>query len=179
MKNITFYAQIVKVVSYILIPITIINFFIKWLFPEMIAANSFLAGFLHDYEPASTLIASMPLNNRLMAMFVDGASISLVLMILSLIIIIMHRIQHHELFSPAIAQLFSRISQFAFWLAIYTPINKTILSVITTLHQSPHTLAISFDIHDLFNIFIFGFVMVITLLIEQGNSLQHEQNLTV
>jgi hypothetical protein len=179
MKNITFYAQLVKIVSYILIPITIINFFIKWLFPKMIIADSFIAGFFYDSTPISTLIASMPLNNRLMAMFVDGASVSLVLIILSLIIIIMHRIQHHEIFSPTIARLFSRISQFAFWLAIYTPINKTILSVITTLHQSPHTLAVSFDIHDLFNIFIFGFVMVVTLLIEQGNSLQNEQNLTV
>jgi len=177
MKNIAFYAQLVKIVSYILIPITIINFFIKWLFPQMIIADSFIAGFFYDSTPISTLIASMPLNNRLMAMIVDGISVSLLLMILSLIIIIMHRIQQHEIFSSAIAQLFSRISQFAFWLAIYTPINKTILSVITTLHQSPHTLAISFDIHDLFNIFIFG--LVITLLIEQGNSLQNEQNLTV
>lgn len=179
MKNITFYAQLVKTVSYLLIPVIIMSFFIKWLFPHMIIADSFIAGFFYDAQPISTLIASMPLNNRIMAMFVDGVSVSLLLMILSLVIIIMHRIQQREIFSSVIAHLFTKISQFAFWLAIYTPINKTILSVVTTLHQSPRTLAISFDIHDLFNIFIFGFVMVITLVIEQGSSLQQEQNLTV
>lgn len=180
MNNITFYARLVKIISYILMPIIIINFFIKWLFPEMIFANSFIGGFSYDQSINPTII-TMPLAHRLMAMIVDGISASLLIMILFLIIVIMQRIQQREIFSASIAHSFSKISKLAFAFAIYTPISQSLLSVITTLQNAPgqRILSISFGSAELFNIFIFGFFMVITLLIQQGTSLQNEQNLTV
>jgi hypothetical protein len=177
MKNLIFYARLVKTVSCILIPASIMNLFVKWFFPGIIFSNHFLAGFLHGYLPTE----SMPLLHRCIAFVVDGCSTSLILIILLLIIQIMNRIEHEEIFSTAIVAQFASISTLAFALALYEPFNRILLSVITTLHNAPgeRTLSVSFVLSDLINILMFGFFMVITLLMQRGESLQHEHNLTV
>ena len=184
MKNIIFYARLVKIVSYVFIPTISIGFFIKWLSPEISLVSPHLVGLFCSYSfnddaLISSSIQTMPLINRLGGMFVDSICFILLIMIFWLITAIMTRLQNNELFSSSTVGLFTRISKYAFYLSLYAPINRTILSVITTLHVRPHTLTISFVTADLFNIFIFGFLMVITLLIQQATELQHEQSLTV
>jgi len=179
-KNIIFYARLVKTVSYILMPIIIINFFIKWFFSE-ISSDSFIAGFLYNSQPSQYLIATMPLLHRLMAMIIDGISTGLLFMILWLVTEIMNSAQQHEIFSTLVVTQFATISKLAFSLALYEPISRILLSVITTLHNEPgqRVLAVSFVFSDLINILIFGLLMVITLLMQQATSLQNEHNLTV
>jgi len=184
MKNITFYARLVKIVSYAFMPAITIGFFIKWLSPEISLINPNLVGLFCSYSfNDDTLISSsiltMPLINRLAGMLVDSIFFGLLIAIFWLITTIMTRLQNNEIFSSPTVGLFTRISKYAFYLSLYAPISRTILSVITTLHVKPHTLTISFVSADLFNIFIFGFLMVITLLIQQATELQHEQSLTV
>ena len=105
-----------------------------------------------------------------MAMVIESISVSLLFMILAQVIAIMNHIQQHEIFSTSIVTQFGKISTFAFWLALYMPLSRSILSVITTLHNEPghRILAASFGTTDLLNIFIFGFFMIITLLMQQG-----------
>jgi hypothetical protein len=184
MKNIIFYARLVKIASYLLMPAIAIGFFIKWLSPELSLPNPHLFGLFlsytfDDYTTIGEVIPAMPLVNRLAGMLFDSISFGLLIMIFWLVAEIMKRFQNNETFSVSTVGLFTLMSKCAFYLALYTPINRTILSVITTLHVCPHTLGISFGSADLFNIFIFGFLMVMTLLMQQATALQHEQSLTV
>ena len=184
MKNIIFYARLVKIASYLLMPMIAIGFFIKWLSPELSLSNPHLFGLFlsynfSDYAMIGEIIPAMPLINRLAGMLFDGISFGLLIMIFYLVAEIMKRFQNNETFSISTVGLFTLMSKCTFYLALYTPINRTILSVITTLHVRPHTLGISFGSADLFNIFIFGFLMVMTFLMQQATALQHEQSLTV
>lgn len=184
MKNIIFYARLVKIASYLLMPAIAIGFFIKWLSPELSLSNPHLFGLFlsysfDDYSMVGEIIPAMPLINRLAGMLFDGVSFGLLIMIFWLVAEIMKHFQNNDTFSKSTVQLFTLMSKCAFYHALYTPINRTILSVITTLHVRPHTLGISFGSTDLLNIFIFGFLMVMTLLMQQAVVLQQEQSLTV
>ena len=186
MKNIIFYARLVKVASYLLMPAIAIGFFIKWLSPELSLPNPHLFGLFlsytfNDYTTIGEIIPAMPFINRLAGMFFDGISFGLFITIFYLVAEIMNRFQNNETFSVSTVGLFTLVSKFAFYLALYTPINRTILSLITTLHNAPghRVISASFGSADLFNIFIFGFLMVMTLLMQQATALQHEQSLTV
>lgn len=184
MKNIIFYARLVKIISYAFIPAISIGFFIKWLSPEISLVNPDLIELFCSYNfNNDTLISSsiptMPLINRLAGMLVDSIFFGLLIIIFWLILKIMTRLQNNDFFSPSTVKQFTRISKYAFYLSLYAPIDRTILSVISTLHVKPHTLTISFLSSDLFNIFIFGFLTVITLLMQQATELQQEQSLTV
>ena len=88
-------------------------------------------------QPSQSLIATMPLLHRLMAMVVDGISTGLLFMILWLVTEIMNRVQQDEMFSTLIVTQFATASKFAFSLAYYEPISRILLSVITTLHNEP------------------------------------------
>jgi hypothetical protein len=184
MKNIIFYARLVQIASYLLMPAIAVGFFIKWLSPELSLPNPHLFGLFlsytfNDYTTIGEIIPAMPFINRLAGMFFDGISFGLLIMIFYLVAEIMKRFQSNDTFSVSTVGLFTLVSKCAFYLALYTPINRTILSVITTLHVTPHTLGISFGSTDLFNIVTFGFLMVMTLLMQQAATLQQEQSLTI
>jgi hypothetical protein len=121
----------------------------------------------------------MPLTHRLLGMLFDSVVLGLFIAILWSIAAIMNTFKNNEFFSSRTVSAFSSISTYAFYLALYTPFNRMILSLVTTLHVRPHTLSVSFGSVDLFNIFIFGSFMVMTLLLQQATQLQNEQNLTV
>ena len=181
MKNIIFYTRLVKIIACILMPTVIVNLLIKWFFPEIFFSSYTLGNFFQDYQPSDHIITTMPLLHRLIGMLVDSISSGSLLIILWLITSIMNQFQKSETFSFSVVTLFTTISKLAFSLAIYTPINRSLLSVITSWHNGPgqRILTVSFGSADLFNILIFGFLMVMTLLMQYGTTLQNEHNLTV
>ena len=186
MKNITFYAKFVKYIAYALIPSMACSFFIKWLDPEFALTNPHIFGLFFsytfdDYTLMSSSVPTMPLTHRLCGMFIDSIVAGLLITILSLIAAIMRKCENNETFSSATITLFSHLSKYAFYLAIYTPINRMILSIVITMHNAPgyKMLTASLGSADLFNFFIFGLFMVITFLLQQATNLQNEHNLTV
>lgn len=186
MKNIVFYARLIKGVSYLLMFATIVSFFVKWLSPEIILYNPhnifnlFLSYTFDDAEVASST-PSMPLIHRFFGMIIDSGISILLMMILWCVIGIMKKFEQNELFSLSMVNFFAAISKYAFCLALYAPINRIILSVIITMHNAPghRMITASFGSADLFNILMFGIFAVMTLLMQQATVLQNEQNLTV
>jgi len=187
MKNIVFYARLVKGVSYICITAAVISFFIKWLLPTIILDNPyhifnlFLAYTLDDFSEVAHSLLSMPMIHRIMAMVVDSGVSVLLVMILWNIIEVMKKFERNELFSNSLVNFFVKMNTYAFCLALYVPLNRMILSVIITLHNAPghRILTASFGSADLFNILMFGIFMVMTILMQQATALQNEHNLTV
>jgi hypothetical protein len=186
MKNISFYTRLVKYISYALIPAIGIGFFTKWLFPTFAFANPHIAGLFFsytfdNYEVMSSSVPTMPLLHRLLAMLIDSGVCILLIAILWLIAAIMKKFEHNEAFSASTVACFAQLSKYALYLAIYTPINRMILSIVITMHNAPghKVLTASFGSSDLCNIFMFGICMVMTLLLQQATQLQNEQNLTV
>ncbi len=186
MKNISFYARLVKYISYAFIPAIGIGFFTKWLFPTFSFANPHIFGLFFsytfdNYEIMSSSVPSMPLIHRLLAMLIDSGVYILLIAILWLIAAIMKKFEQNEAFSASTVARFALLSKYAFYLALYTPINRMILSIVTTMHNAPghKVLTASLGSADLFNIFIFAVFMVMTLLMQQATHLQNEQNLTV
>ncbi len=187
MKNIAFYAQLIKYLSYVLIVATTISFFIKWFFPAIALDNPyhvfnlFLAYTFDDYTEVATSMLTMPLLHRIVGMIVDSGISIMLLMILWNIIKVMKKFEHNELFSNSLVNFFVKMNTYAFCLALYVPLNRMILSVIITLHNAPghRILTASFGSADLFNILMFGIFMVMTLLMQHATVLQNEQNLTV
>jgi hypothetical protein len=186
MKNITFYARLVRYISWTLIPTVIFCFFSKWLSPEFAFTNPHIFGLFFsytfdDYAFMSSSVPTMPFAHRLLGMLIDSMVVGLLITIFWLISMIMKKCENNETFSAATVTLFSNLSKYAFYLAIYTPINRMILSIVITMHNAPghKVLTASLGSADLFNIFIFGIFMVMTLLLQQATNLQNEHNLTV
>lgn len=187
MKNIVFYARLIKYVSYLLMIATIVGFFIKWLAPEIVLDNPyhifnlFLSYTFDDYIEVASSMLTMPITHRLLGMSIDGGVLSLLLMILWNVIDIMKKFEHNELFSTSMVTLFAAMSKYAFYFALCVPISRMLLSVIITLHNAPghRILTASLGTADLFNILMFGIFAVMTLLMQHATVLQNEQNLTV
>lgn len=187
MKNIAFYARLIKYLSYVLMVGTVMSFFVKWLFPAVALDNPyhvfnlFLAYTFDDYTDVAVSTLTMPFIHRVWGMIIDSGISVLLVMILWNISCIMQKFEKNELFSISMVDLFAAMSKYAFCLTLYAPLNRMILSVIITLHNSPgnRILTASFGSADLFNILIFGIFAVMTLLMQQATTLQNEQNLTV
>lgn len=186
MKTINFYARLVKYISYALIPTIIFGFFTKWLYPAFALENPHIFGlfFSHtfdDYTIMTTSVPTMPFTHRLFAMLIDSIIVGLLIAILYSLIAIMKKCERNEIFSATTTSSLAIMSKYAFYLVLYTPINRMILSVVTTIHNAPghKILTASFGSADLFNIFIFGIFMVMTLLLQQATTLQNEHNLTI
>lgn len=180
MKNITFYAQLVKIASCMLMVFLVPGFFFKWLAQE-IALDYGNHHFLFFAPDNMSLIAGMPFFHRLIGMIIDGFSFGLLIFIFLLVIKLMNYFQQNEIFTSATVAIISLIGKMTFYLALYTPINRTILSLVMSWHNPPgqRFISASFEPSDMFNILAFGFFMVITLLMREGNFLQEEKNLTV
>ena len=129
----------------------------------------------------TTAMPTMPFIHRLIGMCIDSVVAGLLIAILWLIASLMKKFENNEIFSASTVVLFTTLSKCAFYLALYTPINRMLLSVVTTFHNAPgqRVLTASFGSADLCNILIFGILMVMTLLMQQATILQNEQNLTV
>ena len=182
MKSIKFYAQVVKMASYALMLSLIAGFFFKWLAQEIALdyGNHHFLFFALD-NSFKALIAGMPFLHRVLGMIIDSFSFGLLFFIFLLVARLMNYFQQGEIFTAATVMLISLIGKTTFYLALYTPINRIILSLVISLHNPPgqRFISASFEPSDVFNILAFGFFMVITLLMREGNFLQEEKNLTV
>ncbi len=127
------------------------------------------------HTPAPSLLI------RLSAAFVDGISIALFMWGCICFFKLLRLYRQGELFSINTLALYTKLSRIAFAWTLYNPIKFTLLSFITTINN-PHgqrIVAFGFNSDDIFYIFIVGFFLVMTSLMQEAYELKYEQDLTV
>ena len=124
---------------------------------------------------------SMPILSRVIGAVVDLVSLGLFFWGLICFIQVLRLYKKGEIFSLQTFTLFRKISRIAFAWAIYTPINSMIMSLVATFHNpvGQRVLSVSINSGDIINIFIVGFILVVTSLMYEGYMLKQEQDLTV
>lgn len=93
----------------------------------------------------------------------------------------MRCLRRGEIFSQGTVFLFKRLSILALAWAVYMPVRNTLLTLVESLQYPAGARIISFTFgsDDIINIFIFGFFLVITSLMQEASALKEEQELTV
>jgi len=127
------------------------------------------------HAPAPSLLI------RLLAAVIDGISILLFIWGCICFIRLLRYYRSSELFSVNTLALYTKLSRIAFVWTLYNPLKFTLLSFVTTINNpfGKRVIAIGFNSDDIFHIFIVGFFLVITSLMQVAYELKHEHDLTV
>lgn len=184
MKNIKWYANLLKILCYILVPLLTIGFIMKWWFFEKIYYIPNESAAYAKYFGEHFDLLNLPVNNlliRILGFLIDGVAFFILIWGFITLIKLMNYFSKGEIFSQQTINLFSRLSKLAFTWAIYTPIKDSFITTIMSLQNPPghRIIQFAFTSSDIFNIFIFGFFVVISLIMQEGYKLKSEQDLTV
>ena len=126
-------------------------------------------------------LREMSFANRAIGFIGEGGLVAVVLTALFFSIKLMHYFKNGEIFSLRTISLLRKISTLALIWAIYAPMITILLSVIA-FHETTEQrgLSIAYASDDAFiKLIFFGFLLVITLMLQEGYYLKSEQDLTV
>lgn len=125
--------------------------------------------------------STMPLMYRVLGLMVDSVALGILWAGISAFNRLIKQIQVGNVFSSRVVQLLHKLSRIALCWALYNPVRTTLLSAITTFYKGPGNRVISLTIStaDLTNIAIFLCFILITALMQEGNKLKQEQDLTI
>lgn len=182
MKNIKSYARFLELFCYIaVIPAMIFLTIYKWFvdcFPWFERSHAFWVRFAYTFNLS---VGPMPMLSRFLGVVIECVSLGLFLWGVICFIQVLRLYQHAQIFTQQIFLLFRKISRIALAWAIYEPIKVTLGSLVATLHNpvGKRIIMVSVEHTDIINIFLVGFLLVITSLIYEGFKLKQEQDLTV
>jgi hypothetical protein len=119
--------------------------------------------------------------SKILYLLIDGISGVLILFGCFYFIKILKLYQQGEIFSSCQLQLFHKISCIALIWTLYAPVKHTLLTLVSTFFNpvGQRVIEISITSHDIINIFVVGFLFVITSLIQEAYTLKNESDLTV
>jgi hypothetical protein len=184
MKHIKMYARFLEILGFVLAAFPIIGLLIKWFGPTFPYGRK--AAFYATVTfagPSSFLgkIAQIPATHRLLGFLVDGISVALIFFGIITFVRIMRCLRQGDIFSRKTVFLFRRLSILALLWAVYTPVRNTLLTLVESLHNpaGQRIIAFTFGSDDVVNIFILGFFLVITSVMQEASALKEEQELTV
>ncbi len=126
-------------------------------------------------------LREMPFSNKVLGFIAEGGLLVLVLIGLFSCVRLMRYFKSGEIFSLRTISLLRKISMLALVWAVYSPINTLLLSVIA-FHENTEQrgLSMAYASDDaLIKLLFFGFLLVITLMLQEGYHLKSEQDLTV
>jgi len=190
MNRIKSYARVLELMCiFVGIPLIVGAFFFKWFYGDFpiysdaidcTKHSRLFTGIGYFYNAAYSQTPP-PLLIRLLAAAVDGISIGLFLWGSICFIRLLRYYSKGELFSANTLALYTKLSRILFAWTLYNPLKFTLLSYITTMLNpaGQRVIAIAFNSDDIFYIFIVGFFLVITSLMQEAYHLKHEQDLTV
>lgn len=188
MNKIKLYARFLEFFLLIGVLLIVGSFIFKWFSGDIpiyrdIADSArhtrIYAGLGYFYTTNNTAAPSFLI--RLLAALVDGISITLFIWGCICFLKLLRFYRAGELFSANTLALYTKLSKITFAWTLYNPIKFTLLSFITTINN-PHgtrMISVGFNSDDMFHIFIVGFFLVITSLMQVAYELKHEQDLTV
>jgi hypothetical protein len=189
MKSIKAYARFLELFCVVaVLPIAIITPFLKWFGRDIPAYKT-----ISDYIQSINLntgdvchmqivkISYLPIVTRILGLIVDGVSVGLFVYGCLYFIRVLRCYRRGEIFSDATLDSFKKLSRAAFAWTLYNPINYTLLTLITTIHNpvGKRILAFSIGSQDVMNIFILGVFYTLTSLMHEGYMLKKEQDLTI
>lgn len=184
MKSIKTYARFFEICITIIMPIAALSFVLRWLLASSKLAYQFYQShtglFCYLYLAPKSLRGVPPISIFFSAI-VDSISYILLFWGGFLLIKLLRSYQRGELFSAYTLMLFKKISRIVFIWSLYAPIEQTLLTLITTLHNPVGQRELSFALssNDVLHIFIAGFFLIMTSLMHEGYQLKHEHDLTV
>ena len=159
-----------------LIPIITISFIVPWIWPNF--APSMLQAGMSDYLRRAI---HAPLLIKCSAILISGISFFLLISIFWFLTRLLNCYIKNEFFSTETFHLFKKITSLLFYLTLYSPLEYTLLSFVTTLNNPPgHRMtAFSFSSNDVLHIIMVGCLAIITALMEQAYTIKHENDLTI
>ena len=182
MKSVKSYARFLEIFCYIaVIPAMIFVAIYKWFFdcfPWFEQSHTFWVRYTYAFDRA---FAAKPMLSRFLGVLVECVSLGLFLWGVICFIQVLRLYQQGQFFTQKIFVLFRKTSRIAFAWAVYEPVKVTLGSLVSTFHNPPgqRIVMVSLELTDVINIFLVGFLMVVTSLIYEGFKLKQEQDLTV
>ncbi len=182
MKNLKSRAKFLEFfVKFIILPLIIFIFVYRWFINgHCESLDEFWVGFNYSSD-AITSLANLPILSKILYLLIDGISCVLILVGCFYFIKILKLYQRGEIFSSHLLQLFQKVSRIALVWALYAPLKHTLLSLVTTFFNpvGQRVIEVSITSHDIINIFVVGFFLVITSLMQEAYALKNESDLTV
>lgn len=171
------------------VPLILISFAYKWfcgaipvycdvtMYTKKVTLYTGLSFFYQNsaFSPLMTFLV------RVLGALVDGVSVALLLCGCLYFVKALRYYQQGELFSANTIALFHKMVRIAFVWTVYEPIKFTLLSFVTTC-ASPagqRVITIGITSQDVIHIFIVGFALIITSLMQEAYALKNEHDLTV
>lgn len=191
MSTIKSYARFLEIFCLsLVIPILTAAFFYKWFGGKMpvyydIADCSrkvtIYTGLSYVYNSTPSQQAILSFAARLLGALIDGISSALLLWGCICFIKVLRYYQRGEIFSANTLALFNKMSRIAFAWTIYEPLKFTLLSIVTTLsnQEGQRVIALGFTSNDVVHIFMVGFFLIITSLMQEAYTIKNENDLTV
>jgi hypothetical protein len=182
MKNLKVYAKFLEFfVKFIVLPLIIFVFAYRWFingYSESL--DKFWVGFGYSWDVINSL-ANLPILSKILYWLIDGFSGVLILFGCFYFIKILKLYQKGEIFSSYQLRLFQKISRIAMAWALYAPVKHTLLTLVSTFLNpvGQRVIEVSITSHDVINIFVVGFLLVITSLMQEAYALKNESDLTV
>jgi len=178
-NNIQVYSRRLEWLSMLLIPAALGSLIFKWFFLKAPGDGIFCSYYARlSYDFA---MVDMPLLFRFLGLLVDGIGFGLLCLGIVLFIKLLHRFQQGEIFSLSTISLFQRMGKLLLCWALYAPIGKTLAGLVVTFNNPPghRILSLTFGTDELTNIFIFGFFVMLTSLMQKAYQLKSDQDLTI
>ncbi len=173
MNKIQFYASVLQITSVCFIVVTAIFHLLVW-FTDLQNNQLYVAArYSFDGEMA---VNTLSLFQRGLGFLVELGAFFIAVAGILTFNTLMQRFKGGEFFSHSIVQLLNRLSRIALCWALYNPIKQMLLSLIIT---RAHSITLCISASDIINSFIFSIFVVVTLLMQEGLKLRHEQDLTV
>jgi len=189
MNKIKSYAQFLEVLCLFGMIFIIFAFLFKWFLGDFPVYSDVVDSTKHSrlytgigyFYTSSYSLTPPSLVIRFLASFIDGISLGLFTWGCFCFIKLLRFYRKGELFSANTLAIYSKVSRIAFAWVLYNPVKFTLLSIITTYYNpvGKRVVAIAFNSDDIFNIFIVGFFLVMTYLMQEAYKLKYEHDLTV
>ncbi len=126
-------------------------------------------------------LAKLSWTSRLVGFLADGVSVGILIIGFYLFIKLMKQLKTGSLFSIDVIELLNKIAKVIFWFALYTPINRTIVSLLVAFsHPVGQRFWIAtFNFNDILTLAASWFFVILTSVMRESQQLKEEHDTTV
>lgn len=166
------YAIAVQIIAVLVIILDAILTTLHWFFP--LAYKAIGINIIREYD-----VSSLSFGQIVSGFMVEAVASALLAYGFLLVIRLMNYIKNDQYFTLEIITLLRRITQVSLAYVIYNVLCGMMLSVITSLYNTPQVLSLHIGTQDLINILAFCFMFLMMTIIQKGYELKHEHELTI
>lgn len=188
-EKISLYALLLEILGIIIILSTMLTLIVRWTQDKILFLQDvdfwipFLDRCIECLQTNSIhYLQALSLYQRMLGFLTDGVTMLIVVSAIYCAIRLMRLFRLGIIFSLETVGLLRNISKLALLWALYSPINVYIMNKIAfhTTHAAEQKLIMAYVTDDvILKLVFFGFILVISLMMQEGYRLKHEQDLTV